>query len=280
MEPRNVALRTAETHHMGHIPTEMAHYVSRKISSAVSQVFQELANAQAAISRYTSNWPKGVVKTQRTIVRRAEMVAHFVKQNRFTLLAYAVAWGVILCSIGMMHGFGTTTKPFSIGMSVGFGFGFLIGSVRSQVFHSKNSIGGTISTKATDLLDVTTRTMAITVFVAIYLIVATRLPHAIGGITGLVIGEHIIIKAFSGAPLQLGPDRSLHDKLEKVEKTLERERGKRREMQNTLARAEQLQRRYEKDVTNLQQLEFQNAQRLKSLEHWASQFFNEEPPED
>ena len=55
----------------------------------------------------------------------AAKVANFVITNRYNLLSYAIAWAVILCSIGMLHGFKTTTAPFSIGMGVGVGIGLL-----------------------------------------------------------------------------------------------------------------------------------------------------------
>lgn len=125
-------------------------------------------------------------------------VADFVKENRYSLFAYIIAWGVILACIGMMHGFKMTSSPFSIGMGAGIGLGGLFGVLCVKVFDSKNSLGGRISGRAQKHLDFTTRQIALTVFVAVYLIAASRLPHGIGAISGIIIGDHVATKFLLG----------------------------------------------------------------------------------
>ncbi len=133
-----------------------------------------------------------------SVVHIATKIAHFVIQNKYNLLTYAIAWGVILCSIGLLHGFKTTTIPFSIGMGAGMGLGLLGGFICASVFRMKNSLGGRATGRAMKHLDFTTRALALSILVTIYIIAATRLPHVIGAVTGVVIGDHLAVRAYWG----------------------------------------------------------------------------------
>ncbi|MCH9704091.1 MAG: hypothetical protein K0U13_04795 [Chlamydiae bacterium] len=150
----------------------------------------------------------------------AQKVKRFIVENRMNLITYAVAWGVILCSIGFLHGFNQTTVPFSIGMGAGIGLGLLGGGIAACVFHMKNSIGGRMTSKANRHLDFTTRSLALTVFVAVYLVAATRFPHAVGGVTGILIGEHLAIKGYWGKQM-VAQARSMDDEITEMKARLQ-----------------------------------------------------------
>lgn len=161
---------------------------------------------------------KRATKQHYTEVR--DKVVTFVKENRWTLLAYVVAWGLILCSVGMLHGFKQTTAPFSIGMGVGAGFGLITGLISAAVFRWKNSLGGRLQSHL-NRLDYTTRSLAITVFVAVYLIAATRLPHGIGGLTGGIVIDHLVVKAYWRDQMVKQP-QSIEEELANVNERLAR----------------------------------------------------------
>ena len=59
------------------------------------------------------------------ITKGAMKVGSFIHQNWKTLVIYAVAWGLIIVSSGILYGFKSTALPLTIGMSAGMGFGLL-----------------------------------------------------------------------------------------------------------------------------------------------------------
>lgn len=140
-------------------------------------------------------------------------MAHFFNLNKSSLLTYAVAWGLILCSIGMLHGYESTTIPFSIGMGAGMGLGLLGGAICAYVFQIKNSVGGRITKRANNDLDFTTRNIALTVFVTIYLTATTRMPPGMGLITGALMGDHLAIMVYWG----IGDPRSIEERVRALE---------------------------------------------------------------
>jgi|GEM_PF-4321002 len=189
------------------------------------------------------------IKSQ--VCSTAKKAYDFVVRNKYNLLCYAVAWGVILFSIGMLHGFKRTTAPFSIGMGAGVGVGLLGGLIGAYVFRWKNSLGGRITGRAMKHLDLTTRTIALTMFVGIYIILATRLPHMIGAVSGILVGEHLAVAAFWGKEM-VKQAQSIEDdikdqkaRLDQLEQLTLRQKQALEELQNQI----------DQDRTRLQQQE-------------------------
>lgn len=135
------------------------------------------------------------------VVILAGYIADFIKANWTTLLTYAFAWGVILGCIGLMHGFRSTSAPFSVGMGAGVGLGALIALICVKVFKSSNSMGGRLNGRISTHLDFTTKQIFLTVFVAVYLVAASRFPHGVGALTGIIVGDHIMTTFLHGGKL-------------------------------------------------------------------------------
>ncbi|MFN0065661.1 MAG: hypothetical protein ACKVOH_05425 [Chlamydiales bacterium] len=138
----------------------------------------------------------------------------FEQKNWRSIVTYLVAWGIIIICSGALYGFQKTAFPFAIGMGFGATFGIMTGVVMVKAvlphvdphdrWRDKNTIWGFINTKS-QKLDFTTRTIALTICVSLFLMLATKYPHGLGGVAGAVIGNHIATKYGMGQNMGRSP---------------------------------------------------------------------------
>jgi len=117
-------------------------------------------------------------------------VGTYVSEHWETLVIYTVAWALIIVSSGILYGFKRTALPLTIGMSAGLGFGFVTALLTTKVFESNETAVSWFAKKSLHV-DPTTKQIGLTIMVAVYLAACIKFPHATGGITGAVIGNHL-----------------------------------------------------------------------------------------
>jgi hypothetical protein len=125
-------------------------------------------------------------------------VGEYVKEHWKSLVIYTVVWGLIIVSSGILYGFNRTALPLTIGMSAGLGFGLITALLTTRVFDPQNKGAGTNTAVGwcahhSLKVDPTTKQIALTILVAVYLAACIKFPHATGALTGAVIGNHLFV---------------------------------------------------------------------------------------
>jgi hypothetical protein len=126
-------------------------------------------------------------------------VGAYIKEHWKTLIIYTVVWALIIVSSGILYGFKRTALPLTIGMSAGVGFGLITALLTTKVFdpHNKHSGRNTAVgwfSHHSIKVDPTTKQIALTILVAVYLAACIKFPHATGALSGAVIGNHLFVQ--------------------------------------------------------------------------------------
>lgn len=128
----------------------------------------------------------------------AGKIVWFIKNEWPKLLIYIAAWALIIGGYGGLYGFESTALPLSVGMTVGMIIGIGIGVATITLFGDdpeyagKNTIWGLLDSAVNELDEYGTRQIVLTVAVTVILAASTVFPHVMGGIFGLVIGNHLV----------------------------------------------------------------------------------------
>ncbi|MCH9625349.1 MAG: hypothetical protein S4CHLAM123_05200 [Chlamydiales bacterium] len=134
----------------------------------------------------------------------------FIHQNWKQLLAYLLAWTVIVVGTGLLYGFEAVALPLTIGLAFGFGLGIMSGILMVEtlkVYDPENTLNGqntlwNLLNRGLESLDPNgTRLIMLSVAVTVILATAVVFPYATGGLLGVFIGNQIATK--------IGQDRDL-----------------------------------------------------------------------
>lgn len=123
-------------------------------------------------------------------------VGNYIREHWKILTIYTVAWALIITSCGILYGFKRTALPLTIGMSAGIGVGITTAILTTKVFDPQakyrgtNTVVGWFAHKSL-VVDPTTKQIALTILIAVYLAACIKFPHATGGLTGLVVGNFV-----------------------------------------------------------------------------------------
>lgn len=169
--------------------------VTHQAVNSAGRVFVDLTNQTAdSLSSMSECFSKSTKRTTK-----------YIKTHWKILVIYAVAWALVIVSSGILYGFQRTAKPLSIGMGAGMGFGLVTALLTTKVLDPKNknkghnTVVGWFAHKSI-AVDMTTKQIAVTILVAVYLAACIKFPHATGGLTGAVIGNYLFVELFSYRP--------------------------------------------------------------------------------
>lgn len=126
-------------------------------------------------------------------------VGTYIKEHWKTLVIYSVVWALIIVSSGILYGFKRTALPLTIGISAGLGFGLVTALLTTKIFDPHNKHQGRNTAVGwfkhhSVKVDPTTKQIALTILVAVYLAACIKFPHATGALTGAVIGNHLFVE--------------------------------------------------------------------------------------
>lgn len=128
-------------------------------------------------------------------------ILRFIKKNWVHLLAYAIAWGVIVTGVGLMYGFKATALPLTIGLGCGFALGTALGIGTVCLFnpkndHEPNTAWGFLNKWFNSLDANGTRAIFVSVGVTVILAATVVFPYALGGAMGCILGNVVATKIF------------------------------------------------------------------------------------
>lgn len=130
----------------------------------------------------------------------AYKIGLFLQQNWHIILLYILIWTIIIVCYGAMYGFETVGLPLAIGLGVGFGIGIISGIVvaltidKKNKWAGKNTLWSLVTHYMWDLDEYGTRQILIATIITVVSAAFTASPYAIGGIIGLLLGNHILTK--------------------------------------------------------------------------------------
>jgi hypothetical protein len=139
-------------------------------------------------------------------------VSSFIRDNWRILVAYAIAWALIIVVMGAMHGFSKVSVPITIGLSAGIIFGALTAIVIVGMIHKYNKShkedekitpysGWQLFRKCVlSQLDQMISTLFVSVMVTLICLVMLRLPHGTSSIIGAIMGNHLFTQILLRKP--------------------------------------------------------------------------------
>lgn len=145
-----------------------------------------ITSSCTGFSRTVYDW------TLEPVGRASCKTANFMRAHWKDLLGNALAWGAIIVLCGALHGFQTVSLPMLIGTGAGIAVGSLTGIVTAKLFGEKareKTIWGLFNSNINKLPPNGTKTLLLAVATSAYLLAASIMPHAMGGITGLIVGN-------------------------------------------------------------------------------------------
>lgn len=183
------------------------------VSDGIQKIPNGLDQAGRAISSRASTIATGIYTTAlvpmgETFEGAGRKTANFVRNNWKPLLAYLVAWGVIIVCTGLMYGFQAVALPITIGIACGIGVGTIAGILTVKVFDpvGKYTVWNGINYVIEKLDKNGTRQIMSAVAVTVLLAAAVVFPYVLGAFLGILIGNQMAVKACSEPQQNLGRD--------------------------------------------------------------------------
>jgi hypothetical protein len=142
----------------------------------------------------------------------ADKISLFVKNNWKPLLAYLVAWSVIIASSGLLYGFKAVALPLTIGLGAGLGFGLIVGILTAKAFGSKETLWNRLNSVIERLDPNGTRQIVLAVGVSVLLAASVVFPYVLGGLFGMFIGNQLAVKVATEQNLGRSPKDKKNEK--------------------------------------------------------------------
>jgi hypothetical protein len=142
----------------------------------------------------------------------AKKVAIFTKSNWRQLIAYILAWGVVVTCTGLMYGFQAVALPLTIGLACGLAFGVITAILILKAHDpTGNSTFWNWLNHGIENLDANgTRQIVLAVAVTVLLAASVVFPYVLGAVIGIFIGNQLASKV--GAGLNLGRPQTKSEK--------------------------------------------------------------------
>lgn len=147
-------------------------YIEGKVKGAISYVFSPLK--------------EGV-----------ETIVLFIKNNWKQIIAFVLAWAVIIAGMGLMYGFSNVAWPLATGLGFGMGFGIIMGIVvakcvkPSEEWKNKCTLWALINSGFNMLDPNGTRMLVLSVAITVVLAASVVFPTSCGVILGFIVGNHL-----------------------------------------------------------------------------------------
>ena len=135
--------------------------------------------------------------TGRALSKAGKNAAAFIKKYWPQLIAYIVAWGLIVTCTGLLYGFKAVALPLTIGIGCGLAFGVIVGILTTKSFDKKGkySLWNILDGLINRVKDPGTRQIVSSVAVTVILAAAVVFPHALGAIFGILIANQLAVQA-------------------------------------------------------------------------------------
>jgi len=175
----------------------------------------------------SSSAPEG---TEENPSATSHKIALFIRENWPIITAYIVTWAVIIVIMGAMHGFVNISRPISIGLSAGIGFGVLTSIVIVGIVQQYNkrrpenkkiiaySGWQLFRNHILQRLDPGSRTLFLSIMVTLVCLIMLRLPHGVSAIIGCIMGNHLATQLLMGP---LAGNRPLRKRVDQAETRLQ-----------------------------------------------------------
>lgn len=159
----------------------------------------------------------------------AVKVGEFVQKNWPKLVAYTIAWGVVITCSGLLYGFQAVALPLTIGLACGFGAGTL-GAILLKITDPQNkrsewTLWSGLNKGFSHIHDEGTRYLVQGVVFYVILAMCSIYPYAAGAILGVFVGNQLINKivySVHGIERNLGPaNDNEKEELHKLQTMLE-----------------------------------------------------------
>lgn len=147
-------------------------------------------------------------------VSAAHKTIHWVKNNWKQIIAYILAWSIVVTCSGLLYGFEAVALPLTIGLGCGLVAGALVGLLMTTAIDPKDKWRG--KNTAWDLLNMGidkldqngTRQIVLAISVTVLLAASVIFPYALGAVFGLLVGNQVVTKIGFGR--NLGHDANDH----------------------------------------------------------------------
>lgn len=149
----------------------------------------------------------------------------FVKENWHKLIAYTIAWGVVITCSGALYGFQAVALPLTIGFGCGLVIGGMLGILVGTVLDPENkhpgkNTGWNVINGGIKKLDPNgTRQIMLSISVTVLLAASVIFPYAMGGIFGFLVGWQVLTKIAQRRPLGANP-HNFREQIEMIRQQL------------------------------------------------------------
>lgn len=180
--------------------------------------------------------------TSSTVVSTAVHISDFIAQNWKAVVAYCIAWSIIVLALGASFGFSAVSIPTLIGFGGGsiagiFSAIFIVKVLdRKNSWSEKNTICRVVKKYLLDQIDAeATKALLTAISVSVIFMLAAKYPIVTGAITGAIIFNQVttmIIEPKKQKPIkeQETPKEDLLKRLESMEEEI---KSLRRQIENS-----------------------------------------------
>lgn len=182
----------------------MCQISSCSLPRALSHLDERIDRTLALVAHLEYRAGQAIAKTLAPVSNTMAKVACYIRYNWVTILTYYLAWGVILGCTGLMYGFKAVSLPLSVGLTCGIGFGLISGTLTVLIVRAKThqkihkdqlpSLWTYLNHWINGLDENGTRRIVLSVAVTVILAAAVVFPYVIGGLLGMIIGNHLATK--------------------------------------------------------------------------------------
>lgn len=140
----------------------------------------------------------------------SDKTSKFIKNNWKSIIAYILAWNIVIVCSGLLYSFQAVAIPLSIGFGGGALLGGISGLLTTHVFDAngnwtgKNTAWDVINIAINHLDPNGTRPIVTSISVTVLLAAAVIYPYVIGALLGALVANQVITKIGFGR--NLGPD--------------------------------------------------------------------------
>lgn len=141
-----------------------------------------------------------------------ERVTQAWNNGKTTIIAFAIAWAIVIAWSGSVYGFNRVAKNLSIGLGIGMGVGLIVGgllfSIDSVTMHSvlgtedksHLSLINLLAVHKESLNNSVMAALVTTVLVSMTMNALPQFPLGVGCIAGAFMGQHLAITCGTTKP--------------------------------------------------------------------------------